>query len=120
MADLLDTIRRDIDARLRELRPLAEEAAELEAVVVALDGAGDARATPRRSRSVPRRRAAPSGRRRRVSRGQLIEYLRAHPGSTAGDVAGALGLKRTSVSTRLAQMAKSGELTKTERGYAAP
>jgi DNA-binding IclR family transcriptional regulator len=55
-----------------------------------------------------------------VSREQLIEYLRAHPGSTAGDVASALGLKRTSVSTRLAQLAKAGELTKAERGYAAP
>ena len=48
------------------------------------------------------------GRPRGQSREQLIEYVRAHPGSTAGDVARALGLKRTSVSTRLAQLAKAG------------
>jgi hypothetical protein len=41
MADLLDTIRRDIDARLGELRPLAQEAANLEAALAALDGVAD-------------------------------------------------------------------------------
>ena len=120
MADLLDTTRREIEARLRELRPLVQEAAKLEAALVALDGMGNAGSAPPRRRAAPRRRVAADGRRGRASREQLIEYLRAHPGSTAGDVASALGLKRTSVSTRLAQLAKAGELTKAERGYAAP
>jgi hypothetical protein len=119
MPDLLDTTRREIEARLGELRPLVQEAAKLEAALVALHGMGNATAPPRR-RAAPRRRVAPDGRRGRVSREQLIEHLRAHPGSTAGDVASALGLKRTSVSTRLAQLAKAGELTKAKRGYAAP
>ena len=120
MADLLDTIRRDIEARLGELRPLVQEAAHLEAALVALDGVGNAGTAPPRRRAASPHRVAPDGRRGRVSREQLIEHLRAHPGSTAGDVARALGLKRTSVSTRLAQLAKAGELTKAERGYAAP
>jgi hypothetical protein len=120
MADLLDTIRRDIDARLGELRPLAQEAANLEAALAALDGVADRGAKPRPRRAPRRRRVAADGGRGRVSREQLIEHLRANPGSTAGDVARALGLKRTSVATRLAQLAKSGELTKAERGYAAP
>jgi DNA-binding transcriptional ArsR family regulator len=120
MADLLDITRREIEARLGELRPLVQEAANLEAALVALDGVGNARTAPSRRRAASRRRVAPDGRRGRVSREQLIEHLRAHPGSTAGDVASALGLKRTSVSTRLAQLAKAGELTKAERGYAAP
>jgi predicted ArsR family transcriptional regulator len=51
---------------------------------------------------------------------RVIEYVTANPGSTAGDVAGALGLKRNSVATRLAQLAKSGVLVKAQRGYAAP
>ncbi len=46
--------------------------------------------------------------------------MRANPGSTAGDVAAALGLNRDSVATRLAQLVKSGELTKATRGYSAP
>ena len=120
MADLLDITRREIEARLGELRPLVQEAANLEAALVALDGVGNAGTAPPRRRAAPRHRVAPDGRRGRVSREELIEHLRAHPGSTAGDVARALGLKRTSVSTRLAQLAKAGELTKAERGYAAP
>lgn len=120
MADLVDVTRREIEARLRELRPLIQEASNLEAALVALDGVGTAGTAPPRRRAAPPRRVARDGHRGRVSRDQLIDHLRAHPGSTAGDVARALGLKRTSVSTRLAQLAKAGELTKAERGYAAP
>jgi hypothetical protein len=43
-----------------------------------------------------------------------------NPGATAGDVAKALGLNRNSVATRLAQLAKSGELAKAKRGYRTP
>ena len=49
-----------------------------------------------------------------------IEFVTSNPGSTAGDVARGLGLNRNSVATRLTQLAKSGELAKAERGYAAP
>ena len=50
---------------------------------------------------------------------KIVDYLSKHPGSTAGDVAKALNLRRNSTSTRLAQMAKRGELTKAARGYKA-
>ena len=50
----------------------------------------------------------------------MIDFVASNPGSTAGDVARALGLKRNLVATRLAQLAKSGEPTKVKRGYAAP
>ena len=50
----------------------------------------------------------------------VIDFVASNPGSTAGDVARARGLNRNSVATRLAQLAKSGELTKAKRGYAAP
>jgi predicted ArsR family transcriptional regulator len=43
-----------------------------------------------------------------------------NPGSTAGDVAKALGLNRNSVAARLAELAKSGELAKAKRGFASP
>jgi DNA-binding MarR family transcriptional regulator len=51
------------------------------------------------------------------TKAKIVDYLSKHPGSTAGDVAKALNLKRNSTSTRLAQMAKSGELKKAARGY---
>jgi CRP-like cAMP-binding protein len=122
MADLLESIRKQIDARMRELRPVVDEAASLEAALAALDGAVPVprarqpiRRTRRRRARQPRARA-----RRGQTRELLIEHLRANPGSTAGDVATALGLKRGSVSTRLAQLARSGEVTKAARGYSAP
>ena len=58
----------------------------------------------------------------RIHRGdvtaRIVTYLNANPGSTAGDVAKALGLKPNSTSTRLSQMAKGGEVKKAKRGYA--
>ena len=75
MADFLDEKKREIDARLKELRPLVEEFHRLEAAAAALDGVsgggGRATAAPaRRGRrkaaaatpaSGPRRRGRPRG-----------------------------------------------------------
>jgi predicted transcriptional regulator len=123
MADLVDTIREQIDARLDELRPFVHEVASLEAALKALDGSSAAvAASPRRR--VSRRRVAASndrgGGRRGQRREQLIEHLRANPGSTAGEVATALGLKRNTVATRLTQLAKAGQVSKAARGYSVP
>lgn len=49
----------------------------------------------------------------------IVEFLAKHPGSTAGEVAKALDLNRSTVSGRLAQLAKLGHIRKAERGYAA-
>jgi predicted transcriptional regulator len=52
-------------------------------------------------------------------RSAITDYLNKHPGSTAGEVAKGLNLQRNSVSTRLTQMAKAGEIKKATRGYEA-
>ena len=122
MPDLVDAIRKEIDARLEELRPLAREASDLERALDALDGVSaaptaDGRVRRRQSgqRVSPRRpRSA-----RRDIRALVIEYVAANPGSTAGDVAKALGLNRNSVATRLSQLGKRGEVVKAPRGYSA-
>jgi predicted ArsR family transcriptional regulator len=64
---------------------------------------------------VPKQRqgGAPRG----ETRARIVEYVNANPGSTAGDVAQALGLNRQSTSTRLTQLAKAGEIAKANRGY---
>jgi len=60
MADFLDEKRREIDARMKELRPLVEEYNRLEKAAGALAGVGDggtrpaARAPRRRGRGRPR------------------------------------------------------------------
>jgi hypothetical protein len=122
MADLIDIVRKEIDARLKELRPIVQEAASLEAALNALDGS-DPVMTASRPQRQRRGRGARSGARRGRPRGQtremLIAHVRAHPGSTAGDVAEALGLKRNSVSTQLTQLAKAGAIAKAARGYSA-
>jgi Winged helix-turn-helix DNA-binding len=122
MPELLDTIRQEINARLEELRPLAREASDLQRALDALNGMpagprGDGGGRRRRKE----RQASPRARSPRGDiRTRVIEFVASHPGSTAGDVARALGLNRNSVATRLAQLAKAGELVKAERGYATP
>ena len=48
---------------------------------------------------------------------RIIDFLAQHPGSTAGDVAKGLNLNPGSASTRLTQLAKTGEIRKASRGY---
>jgi hypothetical protein len=122
MPDLVDTIRNEIDARLEELRPLAREASDLKRALDALDGVPAAPPPDGRGR---RRQSGQRASRRRSgsARGNIgalvIEYVAANPGSTAGEVAKALGLNRNSVATRLTQLGKRGELVKARRGYSA-
>jgi predicted transcriptional regulator len=87
-------------------------------------GADAAPSAPARSqrRSTARRASSRRSevRSRQSDTGALIvDYLAKHPGSTAGDLAKGLNLKRNSVSTRLTQMAKAGEIQKADRGYTA-
>jgi hypothetical protein len=51
------------------------------------------------------------------TKASIFEFLAKHPGSTAGEVAKGLNLNRGSVSTRLTQLAKEGEIKKADRGY---
>ena len=116
VADLVDRIQKEIDARLEELRPYAEEARDLQRALDAMSK----RPSPGRDAPTQRR-----GRRRRARspRGETVarvrEYIAANPGSTAGEVASALALNRNTVATRLSQLAKRGALVKASRGYAA-
>ena len=122
MPDLLEDARRQIKSRLQELQPLVQEAEHLQRALDALatpptPGRGNGRrTTPATTRTPRRAQARPRG----DVRAAVIEHVRANPGSTASDVADALNLKRTSVATRLTQLAKSGDLVKADRGYRAP
>ena len=71
------------------------------------------RATARRA---SKRRATARSRQTDV-KASVIAYLAQHPGSTAGEIAKALNLNAGSVSTRLTQLAKRGEIQKASRGY---
>jgi hypothetical protein len=121
--DLVDTVRQQIESRLEELRPLAREASGLQSALDALNGLSAAPAPGGRRRrrqsgqpAAPRRSGQPAG----DARVRVVEYVAANPGSTASDVATALGLNRNSVATRLTQLSKRGDLVKAPRGYSAP
>jgi hypothetical protein len=121
MPELLDEIRSDIKTRIDQLRPLVREAETLQR---ALDALAETSTPPQRndsrSHTTRTRRKSSSARtpRTRASvRPAVIDYVRANPGSTAGDIAKALGLNRNSLGTRLTQLAKTGELIKAKRGY---
>jgi predicted transcriptional regulator len=112
MPDLVDAIRQQINARLEELRPLAREASDLQR---ALDALSEVPVVPtsdgrRRRRGSKQRVSSRARSRRGETRARVIEFVASNPGSTAGDVARALGLNRNSVATRLARLAKSGDL----------
>jgi predicted transcriptional regulator len=83
---------------------------------------GSAAAAP--ARSVRRATARRASTRRATARSRqgdtkaiIIDFLAQHPGSTAGDLAKGLNLNPGSVSSRLTQLAKSGEIKKASRGY---
>src|SRR3954454_15367916 len=99
MADFLDEKKREIDARLKELRPLVEEYQRLEAAVAALGGvpasAGRAAGPPPKRRQQRRAAAAApaAGKRRRGRpRGsgtrskQALELVRTRPGITIPEI----------------------------------
>jgi hypothetical protein len=93
-------------------------------------GGIDEAAAPRSSGGAPpprsqRRATAVRASKRRATarvrkgdtKASIFEFLAKHPGSTAGEVAKGLNLNRGSVSTRLTQLAKEGEIKKADRGY---
>jgi DNA-binding transcriptional ArsR family regulator len=112
-----------LEAQVADLR---DRMAWLEAQVkeAQADREDDLSAAPARSvrratqRRASRRRA--EARTRKIdAKTSILEFLATHPGSTAGEVAKALDLERTSVSSTLAQLVRLGQIRKAERGYAA-
>jgi DNA-binding transcriptional ArsR family regulator len=126
---LIDRIGHDIQQRLGQLR---DEAERLGRALAALDprekptrprstrpiaaSAATAKrrsaAPPQRTATKPRARTAPG-----ATKAAVLAALSKGGAMTAGEVATATGLGRATVSTTLSKLAKSGEVTKAERGY---
>jgi hypothetical protein len=128
MADFLDEKKREIEARLKELRPLVDEFHRLEAAAAALDGVGTAAATgapARRARRPAAPSAAPSGgpRRRGRPRGsgtrskQALELVRTRPGITIPEIAEAMGIQQNYLYRVMPGLAEEGKVTKSGRGW---
>jgi hypothetical protein len=127
VADFLEEKRKEIQARLKELKPLVEEYHRLDAAERALAGV---EAKPARSTSA----AAPAQRRPRGGRGsgggrrgrpkgsgtralQALELVRARPGITIPELAEAMGIKQNYLYRVMPTLAEEGQVVKSGRGW---
>jgi hypothetical protein len=117
MADFLDEKRKEIDARLRELRPLVDEFNRLEKAAAALAGVGGTEAPARRRRSngVRPRRGRPRGSGNRAK--QALELVRARPGITISEMADAMGIKANYLYRVMPTLQKEGQVKKRDKGW---
>jgi hypothetical protein len=145
VSDFLETKRKEIAARLRELEPLVEEHRQLQAAASALAGlpsavrasrpaarvaraAGRGRATGRATatRATTRTRKPAAGGRRGRPRGsgtralQTLELVKAKPGITIPEIASAMGIKQNYLYRVLPGLEKDGKVVKRDRGWHAP
>ena len=122
MADFLDEKRKEIQARLKELRPLVDEYHRLEAAERALSGVEDkpaaapAPARRRRSPSSNGRRGRPRGSGTRAA--QALQLVGENPGITIPDLASAMGIKQNYLYRVMPGLAEEGKVTKSGRGLA--
>src|SRR4051812_15392457 len=129
MADFLDEKRREMQERLKELRPLVDEFHRLEAAVSALDGVGNDAApvaAPRRRAKGSTNGAAPSGSsngRRGRPRGsgtrgkQALELVKGNPGITIPEIAQKMGIQQNYLYRVLPGLQKEGLIRKEGRGW---
>jgi sugar-specific transcriptional regulator TrmB len=125
VADFLEEKRKEIQARLKELRPAVDEYERLEAAERALAGVGGNKPAARAAASAParRRRGGDSSGRRGRPKGsgtraiQAKELVRARPGITIPELAEAMGIKQNYLYRVMPDLEKRGEVTKSGRGW---
>lgn len=120
----LSRIQQVIDTLEAERAEVQEHLAWLDQQINEFQAHNGSPATAAPARSVRRSTARRASNRRATARSRqsdikssIIEFLAKHPESTAGDIAKALNLNPGSVSTRLTQLAKTGQIQKASRGY---
>ena len=132
MADFLDEKRKEIQARLKELKPLVDEYQLLQAADQALGGLGNGAdqadrlrggAAPRAARAAPSERAPGTGARRGRPKGggtraaQALDLVRDRPGITIPELAEAMGIQQNYLYRVMPGLAEEGKVTKSGRGW---
>jgi hypothetical protein len=129
MADFLDEKRKEIQDRLKELRPLVDEFHRLEAAERALSGVDGTATAP-----VPKRRARRSGAgggggggrgtgRRGRPKGsgtraqEALKLVSDRPGITIPELADAMGIKQNYLYRVMPTLAQEGQVIKSGRGW---
>ena len=129
MTDFLQEKKNEINARLKELKPLVEEYQRLEAAAAALNGVeapGRAAASSARSRAQRKasgsgggdgRRGRPKGSGTRAK--EALELVRSRPGVTIPEIAEAMGIKQNYLYRVMPELQKDGLVRKEGRGWTA-
>ena len=131
MADFLEEKRKEIQARLKELKPAVEEYNLLLAADEALGGLGNGAATPAAATATVA--AAPARRARRSSGGgtgkrgrpkgsgtraaQALQLVTDRPGITIPEMAEAMGIQQNYLYRVMPDLAEKGQVTKSGRGW---
>src|SRR3954447_174469 len=126
MADFLEEKRREIQARMKELRPAVEEYELLQAAEAALGGLSNGTPTTKPAASPTRRARRASGggsaRRGRPRGGgtraaQALDLVRSRPGITIPELAEAMGIQQNYLYRVMPGLAEEGKVTKSGRGW---
>ncbi len=126
MADFLEEKKKEISARLKELRPLVDEFHRLEAAQRALDGVGEEtprRAPTRRQRGSGSggsgggtgRRGRPRGSGTRAAEAQTL--VQQSPGITIPEMAQRMGIQQNYLYRVLPDLEQQGKVRKEGRGW---
>jgi len=129
MTDFLDEKRKEIDSRLKELKPLVEEYHRLEKAAAALDGVGtdsgtrSSRRRAARSSSNGRRRSGSGTGRRGRPRGsgkraaEARRLVNERPGITIPELADAMSIQANYLYRVMPTLQKEGEVRKRGKGW---
>jgi hypothetical protein len=140
MAGFLDEKQKEIQARLKELKPLVDEYRELEAADKALSslgrsgGGSTSAATTSAPAAAPAKRAARRTSTRRAKTGggsgrrgrprgsgtranQALDLVRDRPGITIPEMAQAMGIQQNYLYRVLPGLAEEGKVVKSGRGW---
>jgi hypothetical protein len=113
MADFLAEKRREIEARMKELRPSVDEYQRLEQAAAALAGVGN------RSTQAPSRRRGRRGRPRGsgTRAKQALELVRARPGITIRELSEAMGIHANYLYRVMPTLESEGQVVKRDKGW---
>ena len=123
MADFLDEKRKEIQTRLKELRPLVDEYHRLEKAEQALSGVGGTATAAAPTRTRRRRSSGSSNGRRGRPRGsgtraaQALQLVTDNPGITIPELADRMGIKQNYLYRVMPGLAEEGKVAKSGRGW---
>jgi len=124
VTDFLDEKRKEIDARLQELRPMVDEYQRLEKAAAALSGVGATNGSSSSSRRRRRshsngsgsgKRGRPRGSGKRAL--QATELVNAQPGITIPELADAMNIQANYLYRVMPTLQSEGKVTKRGKGW---